>query len=112
MVGQNSVASTTVPPTAPVCENTQFLWQGGQATCTAPPPAHVWSPTGLEMSRPVHHGGPLPTLASRLPAKSSAILDDSDDSEVGADPDEVAFARGDPAVVAEESVDWFDVDML
>ncbi|CAE7505018.1 ZNF845 [Symbiodinium microadriaticum] len=43
-----------------------------------------------------------PTLAANLQARDS----DSDDELIGADPDEVALARGD----LEESVDWFDCE--
>lgn len=66
-------------------------WQGGQA-----PPAEVLA--GRVAASPM--------LASQL-AKALQVPD-SDDELIGADPDEVAFARG----VQEESVDWFDVDKL
>ncbi|CAE7276440.1 unnamed protein product [Symbiodinium sp. CCMP2456] len=42
--------------------------------------------------------------AANLQARDS----DSDDELIGADPDEVALARGD----LEESVDWFDCERL
>jgi hypothetical protein len=56
-----------------------------------------------------------PTLASQLSAKALPVPDDSDDEQIGPDHDEVAYARfvrGDPAVAAEGSVDWFDVDRV
>lgn len=67
-------------------------WQGGQA-----PPAQVLA--GRVTATPL--------LASQL-AKALQVPD-SDDELIGADPDEVAFARGAPE---EDSVDWFDVDKL
>lgn len=47
-----------------------------------------------------------PVVAASQLAKALRVPD-SDDELIGADPDEVAFARGNPA---EESVDWFDVE--
>ncbi|CAJ1387637.1 unnamed protein product [Effrenium voratum] len=46
-----------------------------------------------------------PTLASRLQPR----FEDSEDELIGADPDEVAFARGDQE---EEAPDWFDCENL
>lgn len=48
-----------------------------------------------------------PVLASQL--HHALDVADSDDELLGADPDEVALERGDPA---EESVDWFDVERV
>jgi hypothetical protein len=56
-----------------------------------------------------------PTLASQLSAKALPVPDDSDDEEFPSDEWEGAYARfvrGDPAVAAEGSVDWFDVDRV
>jgi hypothetical protein len=84
----------TVPAQAPVQESRPFLFQGGRDT----------SLPHFQSSYPPAS----PLLASQL-AKTLNVPD-TDDEEIGADPDEVAFARGD--VGAEESVDWFDIDKL
>uniref|UniRef100_A0A7S4R0J2 Checkpoint protein n=1 Tax=Alexandrium monilatum TaxID=311494 RepID=A0A7S4R0J2_9DINO len=79
------------PAPAPAAVGSAW-WQGGQA-----PPAEVLA--GRVAAAPM--------LASQL-AKALQVPDNSDDELIGADPDEVAFARG----VQEESVDWFDVERL
>jgi len=97
-VACNSVPSSSPPPTMPAAPapgtGGGLWWQGGQA-----PPPQVLA------GRPA--GGPPPVVASQL----APALDvcDSDDEPIGADPDEVAFARGDPG---EDSVDWFDTERL
>lgn len=52
------------------------------------------------------YGGPPLVTVSRLSVEARSVPD-SDDELIGADPDEVAFARGHPG---EDSVDWFDVE--
>lgn len=98
--------SSSVPPTmvAPVASHHDPMqqqapggawWQGGQA-----PPALLHT-ARTEVGSP-------PFLASQL-SRSALAVPDSDDEVIGADPDEVAFARGD---TGDESVDWFDVERL
>lgn len=60
-----------------------------------------------ELANRPRNGNPPALLASEL----SKVLDvaNSDDELIGADPDEVAFARGD---VGEESADWFELEHL
>ena len=67
-------------------------WQGRPA-----PPAPVMATLS-----------PRPALASHLAGLARDVFD-SDDELIGADPDEIAFARGDQE---EEAPDWFDCERL
>jgi len=120
---QNGAVSASPPPTAPaaVPQDKQWLWQNMQASQrdqamvthlqqqprAEPSLAHV-----QQQPRPAYPGGPQPTLASQLASTSNPGPEDSDDECIGADPDEVAFARGPDPALGEDSVDWFDVDKL
>lgn len=111
---QHIAPSASPPPTAPapVHQNGQWLWQNAQAQPQSqhqPQPRHSIAHSDLGYSP--FTGGRQPMLASQLAAKEGLATEDSDDECIGADPDEVAFARGDPAA-GEDSVDWFDVDKL
>lgn len=69
-------------------------------------PVSPWSRVQAPPSTvPVPSTGPPPVLASRLQDTDM----DSDDEMIGADPDEIAFARGDQE---EEAPDWFDCEKL
>jgi len=105
LVGAAPTPMSSVPPTmlapVPIQQDPALQqraggawWQGGQA----PPPQ-------LQAARPDTGSA---VLASQL-SRSALQVPDSDDELVGADPDEVAFARGDPG---DDSVDWFDVERL
>merc|ERR1719436_2273863 len=66
------------------------FWQGGR-----PAPQYL---AGRQPAPPL--------LASQLLKMEAPQYDSDDDSRIEPDPDELAFARGDPE---EDSVDWFDV---
>mmetsp|Transcript_40045 Transcript_40045/g.63594 ORF Transcript_40045/g.63594 Transcript_40045/m.63594 type:complete len:609 (-) Transcript_40045:250-2076(-) len=103
---QYVVPSASPPPTQPVIESRPFLFQGGRVFS----PGSVAPTTSPVKPVPVPAAGSSIVLASSLASKVLDVGDYTDDEEVGADPDEVAFARGD--IGAEDSVDWFDVEKL
>jgi len=103
---QYVVPSASPPPTQPVIESRPFLFQGGRAFSSG----SVAPATSPVKPVPVPAAGSSIVLASSLASKVLDVGDYTDDEEVGADPDEVAFARGD--IGAEDSVDWFDVEKL
>eukprot|EP00435_Cladocopium_sp_Y103_P021429 s3148_g5.t1 len=117
---QPEVPPSMPPPTVPATPlpsqngrsqeipgSTGSWWQG-----RATPPAQVMA----SLSRPAVSASPAPqpgvgnvgntVLASHL--ENTDVLD-SDDELIGADPDEIAFARGDQE---EEAPDWFDCEKL
>merc|ERR1712107_625020 len=75
----------------------------GMRCPAAMPP--VLAPLSSAVLQGSQHAGTSVVAASQLAA--ALRVPDSDDEFIGADPDEVAFARGNPA---EDSVDWFDVE--
>jgi len=110
---QHVAPSASPPPTAPapVHNNGQWLWQNVQAQPAAqqqPQPRH--SIAHSELGYSPYTGSRQPMLASQLAANEGFAPEDSDDECIGADPDEVAFAKAPEA--GEDSTDWFDVDKL
>jgi len=106
LVGGQYAAAPAAVPAASASDGKQWLWQGAQAFSAHLPQHHLPDPLA---------GGVQPTLASQLSAKALPVPDDSDDEEFPSDEWEGAYARfvrGDPAVAAEGSVDWFDVDRV
>lgn len=112
-----SVPPSMPPPTVPATPlpsqngsqevGTGSWWQG-----RATPPAQVMA----SLSRPAVSASPVQpgvrnvgnaVLASHLENTRDVL--DSDDELIGADPDEIAFARGDQE---EEAPDWFDCEKL
>lgn len=97
VVPQPAQSATSIPSAAPlpVLGASGAWFQGG-----LPPPPQILSSLSAAT---------IPTLASNLGRKALNV-EDSDDDFIGADPDEVAFARGDDNM--EDSADWFDAEKL
>lgn len=99
------VVPPVVPPTsAPVPNGVHGTGSGVNGVTQSQEIPQSWWPgrvpaTPASLSRPV--------LASNIQAHRDVF--DSDDELIGADPDEIAFARGDQE---EEAPDWFDCEKL